>query len=82
MISGRVENHNPRVQKNNSDNFFLKNQFLFWFSDFEQNSCKTFPEMLSAVFSQLTSLCPEEQIEKTSVLWKIQTFLSIPDFER
>ena len=49
--------------------------FLFWFSDFELKSCKTYPEMLSAIFAELTSLCPEEQIEKTSVLWKMQTFL-------
>ena len=56
--------------------FFWKISFLFWFSDFEQNSCKTFPEMLSAIFSELTSLCPEDQIEKTSVSWKIQTFFN------
>ena len=55
--------------------FFWKISFLFWFSDFEQKSCKTFHEKLSAIFSELTSFCPEEQIEKTSVLWKMQTFL-------
>ena len=51
--------------------------FLFWFSDFEQKSCNTFRELLSAIFSELTSMCTEEQIEKTSVLWKIQIFLII-----
>ena len=58
-----------------STTFFWKiSSFLFWFSDLEQKSCKTFPEMLSAIFAELTSFCPEEEIEKTSVLWKIQTF--------
>ena len=55
--------------------FSWKISFLFWFSDFEQKSCKNFPEIISAIFAELTSFCPEEQIEKTSVLWKIQTFL-------
>ena len=49
-----------------SATFFWKISFLFWFSDFEQKSCKTFHEMLSAICAELTSLCPEEQIEKTS----------------
>ena len=57
--------------------FFWKIIFLFWFSDFEQKSCDTFRELLSAIFSELTSMCTEEQIEKTSVLWKIQIFLII-----
>ena len=54
--------------------FFWKISFLFWFSDFEQKSCKIFREMPSAIFSELTSLCQEKQIEKTSVLWIIQSF--------
>ena len=33
--------------------------------------------MLSAIFSELTSMCTEEQIEKTSGFWKIQIFLII-----
>ena len=82
MISGRVENRNLRLQKIIFGDFLWKTSFLFWFSDFEQEACKTFPETLSAIFAELTSFCPEEQIEKTSVLWKIQTFLSNPDFEQ
>ena len=54
---------------------FRKISFLTWFSDFEQKSCKTFHEKLSAIFSELTSFCPEEQSEKTRVFWKMQTFL-------
>ena len=59
-----------------SATFFWRISFLFWFSDFEQKSCKIFPQVLSAIFSELTSLCPEDQIEKTSVSWKIQTFFN------
>ena len=57
--------------------FFLKISFLFWFSDFDQKSCKIFREMPSAIFSELTSMCTEEQFEKTSGLWEIQIFLII-----
>ena len=60
-----------------SATFFWKISFLFWHSDFEQKSCSTFRELLPAIFSELTSMCTEEQIEKTSVLWKIQIFLII-----
>ena len=56
---------------------FWKISFLFWFSDFEQKSCNTFRELLTAIISELTSMCTEEQIEKTSFLWKIQIFLII-----
>ena len=69
----RTTNHVSR--RTFSATFFWKISFLFWFSVFEQNSSKTFPEMLSAIFSELTSVCPEEQIEKTSVLWTNQTFV-------
>ena len=68
-----------------SKTFFWKISLLFWFSDFEQNSCKTFSEMLAAIFSELTSFCPKEQIEKTSFqvfYGKFRLFLSIPDLEQ
>ena len=55
--------------------FFWKISFLYCFLDFEQKSCKPFHELLLALFSELTSSCPEKQIEKTSILWKIQTLL-------
>ena len=57
--------------------FIWKISFLFWYPDFEQKSCKIFRERLSAIFPELTSICTEEQIEKTSGLWKIQIFLVI-----
>ena len=39
---------------------FWKIYLLFWFSDFEQKSCNTFRELLSAIFSELTSMCTED----------------------
>ena len=82
MISGRVEISNLRVQKNIFGDFLLKNQSFVLILGLRAKILQNFPEMLSAIFAELTSLCPEEQIEKTSVLWKIQTFLSNPYIEQ
>ena len=59
---------------------FWKINLLFSFSYFEQNFCDNFSKMLSAILSELTSMCPEKQIEKTNVFWKFRLFLSFPHF--
>ena len=78
MNSGGVDNHNRRIQKHIFGNiFFGKTVFCFDSRTLSKNPCKTFPEMLWAIFSELTSFCPKEQIEKTSGFWKVQIFLII-----
>ena len=71
MTSGGVDNQNPRVQKHIFGEIFLEKQFFVLILGFWAKILQNFPEMLSAIFSELTSFCPEQQIEKTSVLWKI-----------
>ena len=48
---------------------------LFSFSDFEHNNCENFTDMLSAIISELSSMCTEEQIEKKTFSWKMQNLL-------
>ena len=54
--------------------FFWKISFLFWFSDFEQNSCKTFPEMLSAIFYRTDILVSRRSN------WEDKCFMENSDF--
>ena len=65
-----------------SATFFWKTSLLFSFSDFEQSFCDNFSEMLPAIFSELNSMCTEEQIEKKLSDGKFRYHSFFPDFER
>ena len=80
MKFGRLEDCNLRVQKNIFGNFCLKNRFFvlilgLWAKILEDFSLKT-----SGSSFRTDIKCPEEQIEKTNFLWKIEVFLSFPHF--
>ena len=59
-----------------SATFFWKISLLFSISDFEQSFCDNYSEMLPANFSELNSMCTEEQIEKKFLMENSDTTLS------
>ena len=65
-----------------SATFFWKPSLLFSFSDFEQNFYDNFSEMLPANFSELNSMCTEEQIEKKLSDGNFRYHSFFPDFGR
>ena len=82
MTSGRVQNWYLRVQKNVSSDFILKNQSFVFILGFEQNFCDNFSKMLPANFSELNSMCAEEQTEKKNSYGEFRYQSFFPDFER
>ena len=80
MNSGRLEDRNLRVQKNIFGNFFLKNRFFVLILGLWAKILQDFPLKTSGNSFRTDIMCPEEQIEKTNFLWKIEVFLSFPHF--